>query len=89
MVIVSTRKEIPVWRSNTIIIPQICNSLFCTDSVRVVFKVYERIGGDGAHKPTSVFPSQRIGLSVVVAEGITDGIVGDGSYVVACKQIRP
>ena len=63
--------------------------LFCTYPVRVVLERYRFAACYGTRKLTSVLPRECVALSVVVAEGIADGIVGDGSSVVSCKQVRP
>ena len=62
--------------------------LLCTDSVGVVLEGYSLAAGHRACKPVAVLPCEGVALSVVVAEGIACGVVGDRLSVGMTVKVR-
>ena len=61
----------------------------CADAVGVVGVAYVRRAIRSGSKLSAILPSERPASAVVVTQGITNGIVGDGFIVVSRQQVFP
>ena len=63
--------------------------LFVTYPVGVVLVAYARIAFCKCSKPSSVFPCERVGRAVVIAQRIAEAVVSYRYAVIRCQFVFP